>query len=110
MRNNNRQTIINNSDLYEDYREKRGLIKFTHYSTPVFKDINVNLTNSIINYSHIWREGDHYYKLADLYYNDAKLWWVIAFYNRKPTEQQINIGDTVLVPTPIEIVLQSFKV
>lgn len=110
MRYNARQTILNNSDEYEDYRENRQLINFRHYSTPLFKDVNVSLLNSIVNYSHIWKEGDHYYKLADLYYQDPKLWWVIAFYNKKPTEQHIKIGDTVLIPTPIQLVLQSFKV
>ena len=110
MRYTTRTKIQNNSDLYEDLKEERGLVNFTHYSLPEFKGFDPSFNSSIINISYVWKNQDHFYKLANQYYRDPKLWWVIAFYNNKPTEQSIEIGETILIPTPIEIVLQSFKV
>ena len=42
-----------------------------------------------------------YYKLADKYYGSAEYWWIIAWFNKKPTENHIKVGDVVLVPTPL---------
>jgi len=37
------------------------------------------------------------------------MWWVIAWYNQKPTEAHFNVGDVVYIPTPLANVLQYFK-
>ncbi len=55
--------------------------------------------------SHIWGVGDRYFKLANRYYGDPELWWVIAFFNQKPTEFDIKAGDIIFIPTPLETVL-----
>ncbi len=51
---------------------------------------------------HIWTTGDRLYKLAEKYYNDPTLWWVIAWYNNRPTEGHFKVGDVIQIPTPIE--------
>ena len=45
-----------------------------------------------------WQVGDRFYKLASKYYNNPEYWWVIAWFNKKPTEQHVQLGETVLVP------------
>lgn len=52
-----------------------------------------------------WALGQRLYKLADKYYGDTQYWWVIAFFNKKPTEQHFSLGDTVEVPLPLSAVL-----
>ena len=52
--------------------------------------------------SHLWVRGDRLYKLANKFYGDSELWWVIAWFNKKPAETLISLGDTVLVPFPLE--------
>ena len=59
---------------------------------------------------HIWKLGDRYYKLAYKYYGDSTLWWVIAWFNQAPTDSDINIGDLVYVPTPLDKILRIFEV
>lgn len=54
---------------------------------------------------HLWKRGDHFYKLAYSYYGDPTYWWVIASYNNKPTEAGLAFGTLVFVPTPLETVL-----
>ena len=58
--------------------------------------------------THIWGLGDRYYKLAHAYYGDSQYWWVIAWFNKKPTEQHIKLGDVVKVPLPLQTVLTSY--
>jgi hypothetical protein len=52
-----------------------------------------------------WAVGQRLYKLADKYYGDSQYWWVIAFFNKKPTEQHFSLGDTVQIPLPLSEVL-----
>jgi hypothetical protein len=33
------------------------------------------------------------------------MWWLIGWYNQKPTEAHFKIGDTVLIPLPLEEIL-----
>lgn len=52
-----------------------------------------------------WAVGQRLYKLANKYYGDPQYWWVIAFFNKKPTEQHFSIGDPVQIPLPLDRVL-----
>ena len=52
------------------------------------------------------QEEDRYDQLAQEYYGDSKYWWVIAWYNQRPTEASIKTGQILLVPTPLERVLE----
>jgi hypothetical protein len=52
-----------------------------------------------------WKVGDRFYKLASSYYNNPEYWWVIAWFNKKPTEQHVKLGETILVPLFLDEVL-----
>jgi hypothetical protein len=56
----------------------------------------------------VWGQGDRFYKLARTYYNSPQYWWVIALYNKKPTEQHVKIGDLIEIPLPLDQVLTSY--
>jgi len=58
--------------------------------------------------NHVWSLGDRYYKLANQYYGDSQYWWVIALFNKKPTEQHVEIGDLIKVPLPLNEVLAAY--
>lgn len=47
---------------------------------------------------HLWKVGSRFYKLAYEHYGDATLWWIIAFYNKKPTDSHVKIGEVIYVP------------
>ena len=55
--------------------------------------------------NHVWKQGDRYFKLASEYYGDPTLWWVIAWFNKKPTESHVKLGDIIQIPMPLETVL-----
>tara|TARA_B100001123_G_scaffold298977_1_gene333486 strand:- start:9171 stop:9542 length:372 start_codon:yes stop_codon:yes gene_type:complete len=69
---------------------------------PTLADI-VNL--SFTNY--IWSQGDRFYKLSHEFYGDARYWWVIAWFNKKPTDHHVSVGDLIKVPTPLEEILNA---
>tara|TARA_B100001123_G_C14825953_1_gene834172 strand:+ start:357 stop:719 length:363 start_codon:yes stop_codon:yes gene_type:complete len=58
--------------------------------------------------NHIWKSGDRYYKLAHHFYGDSRYWWIIAFFNKKPTEQHMKIGDLVKIPMPLRQILDIY--
>jgi hypothetical protein len=59
--------------------------------------------------THVWKYGDRYYKLADQYYNDVDYWWVIAWWNARPTEADVSPGDAISIPLNLEEALQVLR-
>jgi hypothetical protein len=55
-----------------------------------------------------WKLGDRFYKLSSTYYNNPEYWWVIAWFNKRPTEQHVALGDVILVPLFLDEVLSAF--
>lgn len=101
----NRNIITNNFDIYREMFEKRGLKQITHFGTSKFY-----FDDSVEFYpfdfvEHIWKEGDRLYKLSNKYYNTPQFWWVIGLANQKPTDSDFTTGDLVLIPEPLEQVL-----
>jgi nucleoid-associated protein YgaU len=108
MRYKNQRVFINDSEAYIRYLKGRGLKQIKQYSTPkMFYPRDVNSAANFDTLKHIWGTGDKYFKLADEYYQDPTMWWVIAFYNQKPTEFHIKLGDVIFIPVPLESILYS---
>ncbi len=103
----NSKIKLNDSDSTKQARQRRGDREFIrHYRTgrmPAPSNMGLNLSTD----AHVWSVGDKFYKLAQMYYNDPKLWWVLAWYNQKPTEGHLELGDTVLVPRNIDELLSN---
>jgi nucleoid-associated protein YgaU len=64
----------------------------------------------LVKLEHIWKVGDSYSKIASKHYGDPKLWWVIAWFNKRPTETHCAIGDKLYIPTPLGEVIRILKV
>jgi len=105
MRYLNQRIFRNMTTAYKRYLKKRGLPDIHQYSTPKFTYPSQEQIQKFETISHIWGSGDRYFKLANTYYGDPELWWVIAFFNQKPTEFDIKPGDLIFIPTPLETVL-----
>ena len=108
-RYDDRAVIVNRLDLYRNVFENRGVKQLVHYETPTLPFPKPKQLNNIQVIDHVWTRGDHYYKLADFYYGDSTYWWVIAFFNKKPTEDLLAFGDIVMVPTPLESALEAYE-
>tara|TARA_Y100001938_G_scaffold132005_1_gene189761 strand:+ start:15174 stop:15512 length:339 start_codon:yes stop_codon:yes gene_type:complete len=93
------------SDISQ-YREKITKSenkRVEHYTTPKLPGIKYeDIVNNLRIQQHVWKSQDRFYKLAGEYYNDPTVWWVIANFNRKPTDAEVSVGDVVYVPFPLE--------
>ena len=103
----NIQTKTNSSDSTKIQRQRRGEKEFVnHYKTGRLPTPPRTLS-ALDTKAHVWSVGDRFYKLAQTHYNDPKLWWVVAWYNQKPTEGHVEIGDTILVHRNIDELLNT---
>ena len=98
-------SIITNENMYE-VLDNRGLKQITHYNTKQLKYPTVQQIKTLTIVSHTWHFEDRYWKLANKYYGDNKYWWIIAWFNKKPIEASINVGDTLNIPLPLSRVLE----
>ena len=107
-RYNNRRLLNNNLRMYDKMLESRGIKPgsgLRMYETPemthpsAFDIANLDLV------PHRWVLGDKFFKLAHAHYGRPELWWVIALFNKIPTEQHAKKGQVILIPKPIGKVL-----
>ena len=101
-RHGTENTRENNEELYEEFIEKRGVSKITHYRTPQWPRLTARVRKQFTRQKHTWKAGDKFWKLAAEYYGDSKLWWVIAWYNGIPTEAEANTGDVLEIPLDLQ--------
>jgi len=99
---------INDNEFYEELLEDRNVKKIEQYRTPIHPTLTSAVRNRYISLRHVWTTGDSLWKLASKYYGDPKLWWVLAWYNEKPTESHFKVGGVVLIPKPVEEVISYF--
>lgn len=104
------RTIFKNDDeMYENIAKERNLKFINQYGTPSFSSITNEQRKNLTIVEHVWAVGDKYYKLADTHYGDSKDWWIIAKFNNKPTESHIKVGDVILIPKPLALVLDLMR-
>ena len=100
-----RPTFFNNEDFYENTFEERGIRGVKQYTTPVLRHPTDEQIASLETIPHIWKTGDRFFKLAYDHYGDSTKWWIIAWFNLKPTESNLNYGDILYIPYPLDRVL-----
>jgi nucleoid-associated protein YgaU len=103
LRNKNRFVFRNNNIQYEEIIRRKKIASIGQYGTANI--VNLSSVKAIKTISHIWTTGDRYYKLAYRYYGNSSMWWIIALYNKKPTESHLKKGQRILIPTPINLVM-----
>ena len=99
--------LQNNAVEYKDAFINRGVTQITHYSFEKLKALKVEDIRNIDVVRHTWQSGDRYFKLAARYYNDPSYWWIIAYFNNKPLETDVSVGDTLLIPVPLSYILSA---
>jgi nucleoid-associated protein YgaU len=101
-----RKRLINfNKSYIKHFFKDRGVGKIKQYDTAVFYYPSDEEMQNLAIDEHVWSLGDKYYKLASVYYGDPQYWWVIAFFNKKPADFLLNIGDVVYIPQPLEEII-----
>ena len=102
----NRRTFTNNLNQYKELLQSRRQAFLSQYVTPNLRHADDNDVLSLTLIPHTWTYGDRFYKLAHQHYGDSTLWWLIAWYNRAPTEFHLEPGELIRIPTPIETIIE----
>ena len=105
-RYNKNKVINNNSPL----ANSRGANSISHYGLRPLKNLTVSERTQVVSISHMWSPRDKLYNLSYKYYGDPRYWWVIAWYNGKPTEADFYSGEVIEIPTSIEQILNLLEV
>jgi hypothetical protein len=90
--------------------EERGVTSITQYTTKIMPDLSRAQRNHLSVAQKLWTVGDRLYKLSAQYYGSPKYWWVIARFNNKPTDAHFNVGETVYIPMPREVIFDMYGV
>jgi len=109
-RYDNRTIFRNEDEHYKEFFDQRRVLLIRHYNTPIVSYPSAQEVAAFSVVQHIWSVGDRYHKLAAMHYNSPKYWWLIAWYNKAPTEAHLNLGDLVYIPMPLGRVLSAFGV
>lgn len=97
MRYDKRQKTNTPLENFREQEDSNEINIATHYTSPVNK---MDKTKQDFPYSEYqWNYGDKLYKLAERFYGDPKLWWIIAHVNMKPTDSHYEVGDTIIIPS-----------
>jgi len=100
-----RSVVRNKEELYKETLKQRGVKFIDHYPTAQMHHPTAEEIADIDSLNHVWKTGDRYSKLAHEYYGDPELWWVIAWYNQKPTDSHNTLGDVLYIPMPLEKIM-----
>tara|TARA_R110002124_G_scaffold275886_3_gene446507 strand:- start:149 stop:490 length:342 start_codon:yes stop_codon:yes gene_type:complete len=104
-----RKIVRNVSKIYEKMINKKGVQHIDQYKTPRLKHPAAAERATLTRVKHVWKVGDRYWKLSSEHYGTPKYWWVIGWYNQKPTENMLNVGDSIIIPKPLEQVLDLLR-
>jgi len=105
-RYDDREILINNDPIYRTIFKNRGVSHVKQYETVTMRYPTPEEILELTILGHTWGLSDRLYKLADQYYGDPTRWWIIAWYNQKPTEAHISYGDTIFIPLPLDKILR----
>ncbi len=96
------------NDVYEDEElfEKRGVKQIEQHTTPKSKNPTQEELNRIDYELHFWTVGERFFKLAQKYYNDHRYWYIIARFNNKPSEAQVEAGEQIKIPLNLHIAVE----
>ena len=107
-RYDNREAVINRSEMYKKQFDNRGVRFVRQYKTADISYPTLAEQSFLDSEIRVWKVGDRLYKLADQYYGDPTYWWLIAWYNQAPTESHIRVGDVIEIPMPFNRVMSIY--
>jgi len=96
--------LLSNDDrIYQNFLRKTGTRNIDHYGLMIFGDpMQEDFLNEISTSEHVFSASDSLSKIAFKEYGDARLWWVLAWFNTKPTDMHIEIGERIYAPHPLD--------
>ena len=80
-----------------------------HHTTPMMTHPSIIDRQSVRKIQHVWSAGDSMMNLAAEYYDDSRFWYVIAWFNMRPTDAHIELGTLLYIPVPLGQILPMLR-
>ena len=109
-RNRIRGVVENLNSGYAEIFDRRGETSITHFEMPFNPAPTQDFISSLRVENFTWLSNYKMWKLSTQHYGDPSYWWVIAWFNNKPTDAHFSLGDPVLIPFPLQSVLSFYGV
>jgi len=110
MRYDNRTLRTLSLDKYPNLlkKRKRNFVRIfeTNKYNEVAEEDRVSLVSDVV----IWQQGMKFYKLAYQYYGNIDYWYIIAIFNKKPTDAHVQLGEEIFIPAPLERVKELYGI
>lgn len=109
MRYNQVKTFDNDNELYKKELSQKDKLFYRQYESV---KLNMLLESDFEEFdikSHIWVQGDTFEKLSSLYYGNPRFWFLLAYFNNKPTEFHVENGGVIYIPMPLQKVLNFYN-
>jgi len=104
-----RNIVRNDSAEYVNQLSGRQVSYIDHFDTAKMGWPSDEMLGILIIDNEYWATGMRFYKLADKYYGDPSLWWILPWFNQKPLESDFLPGDLIMIPRPLDILLDFFR-
>lgn len=98
--------VINEDSQYKELFRARGIDQVILFSFRKFKKLRYKDLTGVTLENYRWKSTDRFYKLSEQYYGDLVYWWIIASFNNTPLETDVKIGQNILIPTPLDRILE----
>ena len=98
--------VINEDSQYKELFRARGIDQVILVSFRKFKKLRYKDLTGVTLENYRWKSTDRFYKLSEQYYGDSVYWWIIASFNNTPLETDVKIGQNILIPTPLDRILE----
>lgn len=104
-----RQIFTNTEAGYrKKFFSERGIRQMRQYSTGrIGYPTNEEMKQFDIQ-TKTWTATSKLHQIAFDAYGSPEYWWVIGWFNKKPTEAHFSIGDVYYIPRPFEKVLEFY--
>lgn len=94
-------------NYYKEILKNRSARNINVITLEQFKELKVGQLTGLGIETHIWGPADRFYKLSNTYYGTPIYWWIIAYFNQTPLEADVELGQKMLIPVPLERILEA---
>ena len=98
-----------NRRIYSEQFAARKVRMVEQYTTPTMTYPSFEDLKDLMIINHIWKVGDRFYKLSHEYYGTVDYWWIIPWFNQRPLETDIALGDSINIPLPLDELIMHFR-
>lgn len=83
----------------------RGKDFITKRDPPTYPRKTRALRSMVNETLYVIQANDNWYKIAHRFYGNKDMWYIIAWYNKIPSDTLLKTGETLTIPASPEVVL-----